>query len=67
MNILDQALETEEYISAEEYMRRRSEGKIDPAKTRYADKNPKTGALGGFWVKLDKPRYNTNLLTKVIG
>ena len=56
-NYLDTILETEEFITAEEYMRRREAGEINPANVRYAQGNPETGYVGGFWVKLKAPRY----------
>lgn len=57
MTLLDMAMETEEYITAEEYMRRRKAGTVDAAKVRYALDNPVKGQIGGFYVKLDTPRY----------
>lgn len=57
MTLIDMALETEEYITAEEYMRRRNAGKVDSTKIRYALDNPVKGQIGGFYVKLDRPRY----------
>lgn len=61
MTTYDSVLETEEYLTAEEYLKRRERGEIDPAKIRYATHDPKTGASGGFWLKLDRPRYKTEL------
>ena len=55
-NVLDMSLETEEFITAEEYMKRRKAGAIDPARVRYAV-NPPNGQIGGFYVKLERPRY----------
>ena len=54
---LDTILETEEFITAEEYMRRREAGEINPSEVRYAQGNPESGYVGGFWVKLKTPRY----------
>lgn len=49
--------ETEEYITAKEYLNRREAGEIDPRKVRYASFDPRTGAPGGFYVQLETPRY----------
>ncbi len=59
--ILDTFLETEEFITAEEYLKRRERGEINPANVRIAPANLETGSFGGFIVKLDKPRYRTKL------
>ena len=53
----DMFLETEEYITAEEYLRRRASGEIDPRKTRIVPARIGTGSFGGFAVKLEVPRY----------
>jgi len=53
----DAYLETEEVISAEEYLRRREAGEIDSQKTRIALPDIHTGSFGGFVVRLDKPRF----------
>ena len=55
--LYDAVLETEEYISADEYLRRRERGEIDPRKVRYALQSPDGKEFGGFWVKLPTPRY----------
>ena len=55
--IYDAFLETEEFITAEEYLRRRERGEIDPLKIRIVPPDIKTGSFGGFMVKLDAPRY----------
>ena len=55
--IYDTYLETEEFITSEEYLRRRERGDIDPRKTRIVPPNIKTGSFGGFAIKLDIPRY----------
>lgn len=57
----DSVLQTEEYLTPEEYLKRREKGEIDPTKIRYASHDPKTGASGGFWLKLDRSRYRTDL------
>ena len=54
---METVLETEEFITAEEYMRRRERGEINPAEVRYAAGDPESGYIGGFWVKLKQPRY----------
>lgn len=56
-NYIDTVMEEEEFITAEEYMERRQRGEINPSEIRYASGNPETGYVGGFWVKLKKPRY----------
>lgn len=56
----DLSLETEEYITAEEYLRRRANNELDPAKLRYAFDRP------GFYVKLDKPRYRVGIEKKPV-
>lgn len=60
--LYDNILEREEYITPEEYLKRRANGQINPGKVRYAKANPKTGSPGGFWVKLDNPRYRTDFV-----
>ena len=60
-NLYDTVMETEEYITPEEYIARRQRGEINPADVRYADCDPKTGRMGGFWVKLKLPRYKVDL------
>lgn len=60
-NTLDMSLETEEFITAEEYLRRRECGEIDPSEVRYASGDPDTGYVGGFIVKLKRPRYRVNV------
>lgn len=59
--ILDTFLETEEFITAEEYLKRRERGEINPANVRIVPANLETGSFGGFIVKLDKPRYRARL------
>ena len=53
----DAHLETEEFITPEEYLRRREGGDIDPMKTRIVPPDLRTGSFGGFAVELDAPRY----------
>jgi len=53
----DMILETEEFITADEYLRRREKGEIDPRKIRIAPPAFDTDSFGGFAVKLDLPRY----------
>lgn len=54
-------LQTEEYLSPQRYLELKAKGEINPANIRYATHNPVTGEPGGFWLKLDKPRYRTEL------
>lgn len=53
---METVLETEEFITAEEYMRRRDRGEINPAEVRYVFDRP-DAPFGGFMVKLRQPRY----------
>ncbi len=55
--LLDTIMETEEFISAEEYLKRCEKGEIDPASVRMVGVDIKTGRFGGFIVKLKKPNY----------
>ena len=57
----DTVMETEEFITAEEYLRRRENGEINPSEVRYADGDPGSGYIGGFWVKLKQPRYRVSI------
>ncbi|WP_443825623.1 hypothetical protein [Desulfovibrio sp.] len=57
---LDAVLETEEFITAEEYMCRRERGEINPADVRYVPTYPGS-QFGGFMVKLKRPRYKVNV------
>jgi hypothetical protein len=50
-------LEKEEFITAEEYLRRHERGEIDPMKTRIVPPDIDTGREGGFMVQLEVPRY----------
>ena len=58
---LDTFLETEEFITAEEYLKRRERGEINPADVRIVQADMSTGSLGGFMVKLKTPRYKSIL------
>lgn len=59
--LIDTILETEEFVTPEEYLRRRELGEINPAEVRYA--MPKIGEedFGGFMIKLKQPRYKANI------
>ena len=57
---LDTVLETEEFITAEEYMRPRERGEINPADVRYVPNYPGS-QFGGFMIKLKRPRYKVNV------
>lgn len=61
--IYETILETEETITAEEYLKRRESGSISVEKVEIL---PPTSGLpwGGFKVRLDKPRYKANLQGK---
>jgi hypothetical protein len=54
-------LEKEEFITAEEYLRRRALGEIASENVRIVSPDIKTGSLGGFLVKLETPRYRVQL------
>ncbi|MDL2267180.1 hypothetical protein LJC46_04235 [Desulfovibrio sp. OttesenSCG-928-G15] len=60
-SVYDMVLQTEEVISAEEYLRRRERGEITPAEVRIIPADMATGSLGGFAVKLKEPKYRTAL------
>jgi hypothetical protein len=57
----DTFFEKEELITAEEYLRRRERGEIEPGTVRIAPPDLSTGSLGGFIVKLKTPRYKAAL------
>ena len=63
MNIYNQTLETtletEEFVTAEEYLRRREDGEINPANVRYVLPRSGENDFGGFMIKLKQPRYRT--------
>ena len=56
----DMALETEEFVTAEEFLRRRERGEINPAEVRYVFDQPGE-PFGGFRIKLKQPRYKVNI------
>jgi hypothetical protein len=60
-NYMDMYVETEEFITSGEYLRRREAGEINPLDVRIAP--PKFGDLSstGFYVKLKTPRYKSPL------
>lgn len=60
---LETFLETEEFISAEEYLKRRESGEINPASVRIVPADMNTGNFGGFKVKLPVPRYRVTIDT----
>lgn len=62
---LDTFLEKEEFVTAEEYLRRRERGEIDPADVRYANANLSTGDFGGFIIKLKQPRYRADFSNQI--
>lgn len=55
-NYFDMYLKREEYITAQEYMKRREAGLIDPKNVEIV---PPCSILpfGGFKIRLDKPQY----------
>ena len=57
---LDTVLETEEFVTAEEYLRRRERGEIHPSDVRYVSQYPGY-PFGGFMIRLKCPRYKVNL------
>lgn len=56
----DAYLVTEEFITAEEYLKRRERGEITPSDVRIVQPDIRTGQLGGFMVKLKQPVYKTD-------
>lgn len=57
----DTYLKTEEFITADEYLRRRKKGEINPNDVRIVLADINTGSLGGFVVKLKTPEYRISL------
>lgn len=57
----DTVLETEEFITAEEYLKRRERGEIDSKDVRIVPADINTGSFGGFMVKLKTPRYKVTI------
>ncbi len=62
----DTVLETEEFITAEEYVKRRERGEIDPKDVRIVPADINTGSFGGFMVKLKIPRYRAPITPMMI-
>lgn len=60
----DSFLVTEEFITAEEYQKRRAEGRIDPQNTRVVPPDIEAGKPGGFMVRLNMPRYRAAFAKK---
>ena len=57
---LASVLETEEFVTAEEYLRRRERGEIHPSDVRYVSQYPGY-PFGGFMIKLKTPRYKVDI------
>ncbi|WP_419492535.1 hypothetical protein [Desulfovibrio sp.] len=57
---LDTVLEMEEFVTAEEFIRRRERGEINPADVRYVPYYPGQ-KFGGFMIKLKQPRYKVDI------
>lgn len=57
----DTFLETEEFITAGEYLKRRERGEIAPKNVRIVPADLNTGSFGGFMVKLKTPRYKVDI------
>jgi hypothetical protein len=53
----DAFLEKEEFITVEEYLKRRERGEINPLKIRIVPPDLNSGMAGGFMVELDTPKY----------
>lgn len=62
----DTYLKTEEFITAEEYLRRRERGEINPNDVRIVLADMEKGTFGGFRVKLKTPEYRV-LIPKETG
>lgn len=61
-SIFNTVVETEEFITAEEFLRRRENGEINPADVRYVpDSGREDEPFGGFMVRLRTPRYRVDI------
>lgn len=61
-SIFDTVVETEEFLTAEEFLRRRERGEINPEDVRYVlDSGREEEPFGGFMVRLPVPRYTVDL------
>ena len=61
-SIFDTIVETEEFLTAEEFLRRRERGEINPDDVRYVfDSGREEEPFGGFMVRLSVPRYTVDL------
>lgn len=58
---LETYLETEEFVTADEFLRRRERGEVNPADVRIAPPDFQRGTFGGFYVKLKNPRYQVKI------
>lgn len=66
-NTYDTFLEREEFVTAEEYLRRRERGEVSPGDARYVPRVPGGPDFGGFMIKLKKPRYRVTIGDSPIG
>lgn len=63
-NTYDTFLEKEEFVTAEEFLRRRERGEVQPGDARYVPHVPGGPQFGGFMVKLKTPRYRVDVPSK---
>ncbi len=62
---LSSVIETEEFVSPEDYLLLRKGGKLGKRKVRMVSANLETGDTGGFMIELETPRYKPpNALNK---
>jgi len=59
-DIFNTILETREIISAEEYLKRRAEGRINPRDVQFIPPKLGSDGFGYFSVKLKTPRYHVS-------
>ena len=54
-------------MTAEEFLRRRERGEVQPGDARYVPHVPGGPDFGGFMIKLKKPRYRVMIDNSPIG
>lgn len=61
---IDMVLQRDEIISAEEYLKRKESGKINPSKVSIVPPRIGSNSFGEFKVKLDVPEYRVKFATE---